>query len=141
MFVTCHELAGFLYKHSDEYHILLMSPHWHSLQHTKICLLMKWRAPWQVDCCLLQSPLLHSSWRASDDARFIVLTSLVKSDMLKNFMRCAIFCLACKQEIAFHRIVPKMLTSCPCDGRLSKNVISQSDRSTRAMCDIARVPG
>jgi hypothetical protein len=39
IFLTCHELAGFLYKHSDEYHILLMSPRWHFLQHTKICTL------------------------------------------------------------------------------------------------------
>jgi hypothetical protein len=61
MFVTCHELAGFLYKHSDEYHILLMSPRWHSLQHAKICLFTKRRAPWQANCHLLQSPLLHSS--------------------------------------------------------------------------------
>jgi hypothetical protein len=35
----CHELVGFLYKHSDEYHILLLSPGWHTLQHTKICTL------------------------------------------------------------------------------------------------------
>jgi hypothetical protein len=31
-----------------------------------------------------------------------------------------------------------MLMSCPCDSGLSKNVISQSDRSTRATCDAAR---
>jgi hypothetical protein len=31
-----------------------------------------------------------------------------------------------------------MLTSCPCDGGLSKNVIGQSDRSTCAACDVAR---
>jgi hypothetical protein len=34
--VMCHELAGFWYKHSDVYHTLLMSPLWHSFQHSKI---------------------------------------------------------------------------------------------------------
>jgi hypothetical protein len=36
IFVMCHELAGFWYKHSDVYHTLLMSPLWHSFQHSKI---------------------------------------------------------------------------------------------------------
>jgi hypothetical protein len=54
-------------------------------------------------------------------------------------MRRAISCLAREQEVAFRaRIALKMLTSCPCDGGFSKNVISQSDRSTRATCDVAR---
>jgi hypothetical protein len=44
-----------------------------------------------------------------------------------------------KQEITFCCIAPKMLTSCPCDGGLSKNIISQSDHSTRAKCNVARL--
>jgi hypothetical protein len=35
-----------------------------------------------------------------------------------------------------HCIVPKMLTSCPCDSGLLKNVISQSDHSTHATCNV-----
>jgi hypothetical protein len=73
----------------------------------------------------------HSSWQASDDSRFIVLTSIIKKWRAKNFDATCDFLFA-KQEIAFCRIAPKLLTSCPCDDGLSKNVISQSDRSTRA---------
>jgi hypothetical protein len=72
----------------------------------------------------------HSSWRASDNSRFIVLTSLIKKWRAKNF---DVTC-----DFQFRPIVPKMLTSCPCDDGSSKNVISQSDRSTHASCDVAR---
>jgi hypothetical protein len=42
-----------------------------------------------------------------------------------------------KQEITFCHITPKMLTSCLCNGGLSKNIISQSDHSTHVTCNVA----
>jgi hypothetical protein len=108
----CHELACFLYKHSDEYHILLMSPCWHSLQHTKTCTVSSVGGKEVVALGDKAQCHPHSSWQASDNSRFIVLTSIVKKWHAKILMRCAISCLACKQEIAFCCIAPKLLMSC-----------------------------
>jgi hypothetical protein len=59
----------------------------------------------------------HSSWWASDNSRFIVLTSLIKKWRAKNF---DVTC-----DFQFRPIVPKMLTSCPCNDGSSKNVITR----------------
>jgi hypothetical protein len=48
--------------------------------------------------------------------------SLIKKWHAKNFDAMCDFLFAHKQEIAFHRIAPKMLTSCPCNGGLANQI-------------------
>jgi hypothetical protein len=86
----------------------------------------------------------HSSWWASDNSCFIILMSIVKKWCAKKFYAMCNFLsgMQTRNRILLHHaktadVMYVCMYVCLCDGGLLKNVISQSDRSTRATCNVA----